>query len=310
MINYLMLFVALLLSAIAAFYSIAGLAAIFAAAVIPIVIMGSVLEAAKLISASWVYRNWNTAPTTIKYYLTAAIVVLMFITSMGTFGYLSRAHIEHTYSQSDNSIVIKNLEREIKSEEQSIVTAQRSIDILDRLVSEADTKDANWIRNRQRKEREALNSIIRDASDRITTLNTELTPYRQQSAALEAEVGPLKYVADLIYGESNKELLEKAVRWVIIIIVIVFDPLAVVMLLAANHSFNQNPIPPPTPLPEVKLEPKRRGRPPKVKVINEPSIEPEKASWDDKWFKRARELISKKRSGIVEIDKKSIVRMK
>jgi hypothetical protein len=235
MVNYLMMAVALMLSAIAAYYSIMGLAAIFAAAVIPIIIMGSILEISKLVCASWVYRNWYTAPSVLKYYLTSAIVVLMFITSMGTFGYLSRAHIEHTYSQSDNSIVIKNLEREIKSEEQSIVTAQRSIDILDRLVSDANPKDANWIRNRQKREREVLNSNVRTASERITALNIELTPLRQQSAALEAEVGPLKYVADFIYGESDQALLEKSVRWVIIIIVIVFDPLAVAMLIAANH---------------------------------------------------------------------------
>ena len=287
MVNYLMLFVALLLSAIAAYYSIAGLAAIFAAAVIPIVIMGSVLEAAKLVCASWVYRNWNSAPITIKYYLTAAIVVLMFITSMGTFGYLSKAHIEHTYSQSDNSIIIKNLEREIRSEEQLIVTAQRSIDILDRLVSEANPKDANWIRSRQKKERQSLNSDIRSASERITALNTEITPLRQQSAALEAEVGPLKYVADLIYGESDQALLEKAVRWVIIVIVIVFDPLAVAMLLAANYGLSKN-----------NTE--------EQKISTEKS---EKQKTGPRWVKKVKELKNKRDPSKIEIDKNKITRI-
>jgi hypothetical protein len=292
MINYIALFVALLLSAIAAFYSIAGLAAIFAAAVIPIVIMGSVLELAKVVAASWVYQNWNTAPATIRYYLTASVVVLMFITSMGTFGYLSKAHIEHTYSQSDNTIIVKNLEREIKSEEQSIITAQRSIDILDRLVSEANPKDANWIRNRQKREREDLNSTIRASSERITSLNTELTPLRQQSAALEAEVGPLKYVADLIYGESNKEVIEQAVRWVIVIIVLVFDPLAIVLLIAANHGIrsSKKEIKPTTSDDEEDQES------PKTRV--------------PKWVKKSAELIQKKRKGIIEIDKDSLVEMK
>jgi hypothetical protein len=292
MINYIALFVALLLSAIAAFYSIAGLAAIFAAAVIPIVIMGSVLELAKVVAASWVYQNWNTAPATIRYYLTSSVVVLMFITSMGTFGYLSKAHIEHTYSQSDNTIIVKNLEREIKSEEQSIITAQRSIDILDRLVSEANSKDANWIRNRQKREREDLNITIRASSERITSLNTELTPLRQQSAALEAEVGPLKYVADLIYGESNKEVIEQAVRWVIVIIVLVFDPLAIVLLIAANHGIrsSKKEIKPTTSDDEEDQES------PKTRV--------------PKWVKKSAELIQKKRKGIIEIDKDSLVEMK
>ena len=287
MVNYLMLAVALLLSAIAAYYSIAGLAAIFAAAVIPIVIMGSVLEAAKLVCASWVYRNWDTAPATIKYYLTAAIIVLMFITSMGTFGYLSRAHIEHTYSQSDNTIIIKNLEREIKSEEQSIITAQRSTDILDRLVSEANPKDANWIRNKQKRERENLNSTIRASSERITSLNTELTPLRQQSSALEAEVGPLKYVADLIYGESDQALLEKAVRWVIIIIVIVFDPLAVAMLLAANYGLSNN----------------------NNKGAKTAPIKTERTKTTPRWVKNVQKLKEKRDPSKIEIDKNKITRI-
>jgi hypothetical protein len=197
--------------------------------------MGVTLEIAKLVAASWAYRNWQTAPKVLKYYFTSAVVILSFITSMGIFGYLSKAHIDHKYSFSDSSIIISNLEREIKSEEQSIVTAQRSIDILDGLVSQADPKDANWIRSRQKREREALNSTIRSASDKITTLNTQLAPLRQQSARVEAEIGPIKYVADFIYGKSDEQIVEKAVRWVIVIIVLVFDPLAIILLVAANR---------------------------------------------------------------------------
>jgi hypothetical protein len=239
-VPYLTLFVALCISVVAAWYSIAGLAAIFSAAVIPIIIMGAVLEAGKLVSASWLYQNWNTAPATIRYYLTGAVVVLMFITSMGIFGFLSQAHIKHTSSLSDSSIIIKNLEREIQSEESAITNAQRSIEILDRLVSEANPKDANFIRNTQRRERESLSSTIREASNKIKTLNIELAPLRQQTASLEAEVGPLKYIADFIYGESDQKVLEQAVRWVIIIIVFVFDPLAVMLVIAANMSLKQN----------------------------------------------------------------------
>lgn len=237
---YLTLFVALCISAVAAWYSIVGLAAIFSAAVIPIIIMGVVLEAGKLVTASWLYQNWKTAPASLRYYLASAVVILMFITSMGIFGFLSKAHIDQTYSLSNDTVIVKNLEREIKFEEDNIANSQRNLDILDRLVSQADPKDANYIRRTQRRERADINTNISTASERIKNLNTELTPLRQQSAALEAEVGPLKYVADLIYGESNQDVLEKAVRWVILIIVFVFDPLAVLLVIAANMSLRQS----------------------------------------------------------------------
>ncbi len=226
---------ALSLSSVAAYYAIVGLLTLFPAAGVSIVVMGAALEVGKLVSASWLYRNWNNAPAALKYYFTFAVVILSFITSMGIFGYLSKSHIDQKYSFSDSSVIIKNLEREIKGEEQSIVTAQRSIDILDRLVSEADPKDANWIRNRQKREREVLNSSVRNSGNQIKTLNAELAPLRQESARIEAEVGPIKYVADLIYGESDQNIIEKAVRWVIIVIVVVFDPLAIILLVAANR---------------------------------------------------------------------------
>ena len=232
--NYFLLFTGILISIVAAYYSIVGLAAIFAGAALSVMIMGSVLEVGKLVTASWLYQNWKDIGILFKTYLTFAVIVLMFITSMGIFGYLSKAHIDQTYSLSNDTIIIKNLEREIKGEEQNITNAQTNLNMLDRLVSEATPKDANYIRTTQRREREAISITIRNSSNRIKDLNTELTPLRQQSAALEAEVGPLKYVADFIYGESNQQVLEKAVRWVIIIIVLVFDPLAVLLIIAAN----------------------------------------------------------------------------
>ena len=90
------LLTALSISAVAIYYSILGLAAIFAGAAIPIMVMGSVLEVGKLVTASWLYQNWKVAPKFIKTYLSIAVVVLMFITSMGIFGFLSKAHVEQT----------------------------------------------------------------------------------------------------------------------------------------------------------------------------------------------------------------------
>lgn len=226
---------ALSLSAVAAFYAITGLLTLFPTAGLSIVIMGIALELGKLVAASWLYRNWNNAPAALKYYFTFAVIILSFITSMGIFGYLSKSHIDQKFSFSDSSVIVSNLEREIKSEENNIDNGQRSIDILNGLVSQADAKDANFIRNTQRRERESINSSIRSSAERIKTLNTELTPLRQESARIEAEVGPIKYVADLIYGKEGKESIEKAVRAVIITIVFVFDPLAIILLVAANR---------------------------------------------------------------------------
>ena len=106
---YLVLFVALAISGVAAWYSIAGLAAIFAAAKLPIIIMGSTLEAGKLVTASWLYQNWSRAPLLLKSYLTLAVAVLMFITSMGIFGFLSKAHIDQTLVSGDNTLLIEQL---------------------------------------------------------------------------------------------------------------------------------------------------------------------------------------------------------
>jgi hypothetical protein len=226
---------ALSLSAVAAFYAITGLLTLFPTAGLSIVIMGIALELGKLVSASWLYRNWNNAPAALKYYFTFAVIILSFITSMGIFGYLSKSHIDQKFSFSDSSVIVSNLEREIKSEENNISNGQKSIDILNSLVSQADAKDANFIRNTQRRERDNINSSIRSSAERIKTLNTELTPLHQESARMEAEVGPIKYIADLIYGKEGKESIEKAVRAVIITIVFVFDPLAIILLVAANR---------------------------------------------------------------------------
>lgn len=233
---FLLFFIALALSSVAAYYSIVGLLTIFPTAGMSIVIMGVTLECAKLISASWLYRNWNTSPIALKSYFTFSVVILSFITSMGIFGYLSKAHIDQKYSISDSTILSSNILREIQGEENVIKNAQKNLDLLDRLVTEADPKDANFIRTRQKNERQAINSEIRVASDKIKTLTSELLPLQQEQARAEAEIGPIKYVADFIYAEeSGKQAIDKAVRWVILIIVVVFDPLAIILLIAANR---------------------------------------------------------------------------
>jgi hypothetical protein len=241
--NYLVFFIAVALSVVSAYYSIAGLAVIFASAIVPVVVMASTLEAAKVVAASWLYRNWQTSPKLIKYYLITAVLLLMFITSMGIFGFLSKAHLDQTITSGDTSIELRLLEQQISSEEKTLQSAQNNLTSLDKLVDRSTDEESTKIRQRQKNERKQLADQITTSAKTIKQLNQEALPLRKQNLKLEAEVGPIKYIADLIYGSSDKELLEKAVRGVIILLVIVFDPLAIALLLAANHSLKTS-IPP------------------------------------------------------------------
>lgn len=236
MFNYLVFFIAIALSVVAAYYSIAGLAVIFASAMIPVIVMASTLEAAKVVAASWLYRNWQTSPKLIKYYLVTAVALLMFITSMGIFGFLSKAHLDQAVTSGDTSIELRLLEQQILSEEKTLQSAQNNLTSLDKLVDRSTDEESTKIRQRQKTERKQLADQINTSAKTIKQLNQEALPLRKQNLKLEAEVGPIKYIADLIYGSSDKALLEKAVRGVIILLVVVFDPLAIALLLAANHS--------------------------------------------------------------------------
>ena len=243
--TFLMFFCALALSASAAWYSIIGLTAIFAAAKIPIVIMGATLEVSKLVVASWLYRNWKEIPFLMKTYLTGALLVLMFLTSMGIFGFLSKSHADQSMNFGDVLAKIEMLEQKIQLEQTKIDSAKTTLAQLDTQVNEMIGRSTSTsainrsitIRKQQDKERTVLIQSIEESQSRINELREELIPYKTQNRQLEAEVGPIKYIAALIYGENPDEnLLEKAIRWVILLIVGVFDPLAVVMLIAANWS--------------------------------------------------------------------------
>jgi hypothetical protein len=244
----------LLLSGTAAYYSIIGLLAIFPGAVLPITLMGGSLEFAKLVAASWLYRSWDIAPKVIKTYFIFAILILMFITSLGTFGYLSKVHLETSTVVSDNSVEIARISAELESERISIQNSQNSLNLMNKLVSEnSDPDKANRIRIRQATERSELSKSIKQSSNRIAELNRELTPLQKTNLKAEAEIGPLKYVAELIYGSEAQDHFGSAVRFVIILIVLVFDPLAVLLLIAANISFTNHP--------EKKTKPKVDKKP-------------------------------------------------
>ena len=246
LIAYLTLFSGLTISAVAIWYSVAGLVAIFAAAVVPIVIMGVVLEVSKLIATIWLKWNWKRAPVLIRTYLLIAITVLMLLTSMGIFGFLSKAHLDQAVPTGDVTAKVTLIDEKIKTEKDNIETARKALAQMDAQVDQVlgRTDDARGaeravqIRRNQARERTALQADIAKAQTAIAKLNEEKAPIAAELRQVEAKVGPIKYIASLIYGDNPEEnLLERAVRWVIIIIVLVFDPLAVVLLLASQYSF-------------------------------------------------------------------------
>ena len=242
-LGVLTLFTALAISAVAAYYSIIGLIAIFSAAVIPIAVMGVVLETGKLVTASWLYHYWKKVPKLLKTYLISAVVILMFITSMGIFGFLSKAHIEQTTITSDKSLEISSVQSEIERHKKDIFRAEQSLQLLDNaLIKYTDlgavTKGLN-ARKEQQGERDELNQSIQSATDKIATLTKKQFRLKKEQLQIQSEVGPIRYIAELIYGESSQSVLEDAVRWVIIIIVFVFDPLAVLLLISANITLKE-----------------------------------------------------------------------
>jgi hypothetical protein len=235
-------FSGLAISAVAIYYSVIGLAAIFAAAVIPIIIMGTILEVSKLVAAWWLKANWHRAPFLLKSYMLLAVVVLMLITSMGIFGFLSKAHTEQSVPVGDNQAKIQIIDERIAIEQEVIEQARRDLVILNQQIERfselgAVTRGVN-ARNQQREERDALNTQITEAQTKISELRVERAPFAASLRAIEAEVGPIKYIAKLIYGDAtDANMLEQAVVWIIIVIVFVFDPLAVLLLLASQMSF-------------------------------------------------------------------------
>jgi hypothetical protein len=233
---------AISISVIAAGYSIMGLATLFAGAVIPIIAMGTVLEVGKLVAASWLYDNWNNklVPASIRAYLTIAVIVLVFVTSMGIFGFLSKAHLDQVQPQSGNTIKIELIDNQISSQNKIIERSQKTLTLLDLTLEKY--IDMEYVtrglkeREKQKPEREALTLAINEASDKISELSDKKGALQLAQDRIEAEVGPIKYIAELIYGDEAQDHFDKAVRWVIITLIFVFDPLAVLLLIAANIS--------------------------------------------------------------------------
>ena len=236
----------LTVSAVAIYYSVAGLVAIFSAAVIPIIVMGVALEISKLAGTVWLKQNWSRAPYFIRAYLLAAIAILMLITSMGIFGFLSKAHSDQSLVSGDVQSRIAVYDEKIKTAKDNIEANRKALRQMDEAVDQvmgrsSDEKGADkavQLRRTQQKERARLQSEIAAEQKIVAAVSEERAPIAAEVRKVEAEVGPIKYIANFIYGDNpDANILEKAVTWVIIIIVVVFDPLAVILLLASQYSF-------------------------------------------------------------------------
>ena len=209
---------AIALSAIAAFYSVIGLAQIFPGSFWPIVIMGAVLEIAKLVTVSWLYNNWHGTVRIMRYYFVIAIVFLMMITSMGIFGFLSKAHLESNIVVGANSVQIKTIESQEK-------IARERLDYLLQRAGDPATASRR------------IDNQIQETQAELKRLSEQKLPLLKEENALMAEVGPIKYIAEALYTKEDPDFIDKAVRTVIVIIIVVFDPLAVLLLIAANQTY-------------------------------------------------------------------------
>ena len=276
-LSYFTLLTALSLSVVAAWYSILGLTAIFASAVIPIIIMGGILEVAKVTVTVWLHEYWDRCRLLMKCYLVPAVAMLMVVTSMGIFGFLSKAHSDQSLVSGDVLAKIAVYDEKIRISKDNIDANRKALKQLDEAVDQvmgrsSDEKGADKavaIRRAQQKERVRLQSEIAAEQKTITAISEERAPIAAEVRKVEAEVGPIKYIAAFIYGDNpDSNLLERAVRWVIIILVVVFDPLAIMMVLAATES--------------LKWERERRL---------EPAYEPDDGPLTDQQIEQLREIV-------------------
>ena len=240
--KFLALITGILLSLVSAYYAITGLAIIFAGAFIPVVIMGSILEFGKIITASYLYRNWKQLPVLMRSYFCIAVTILMFITSMGVFGFLSKAHVDQNLAGAEVSSKVAIIDEKIKVAKENIEVNRKALkqmdEIVNQTISRSTTEDgatrASLMRRQQTRERNGLISEIEKEQKTLSLLNEERAPLAAEIRKVDAEVGPIRYVAELLYDKNSPEILDKAVRFMIMALVLVLDPLALLLIISAN----------------------------------------------------------------------------
>lgn len=240
---------AIALSVIAAFYSVVGLAQIFPGSFWPIILMGSVLEGAKLVTVSWLYNNWNVTVRWMRYYFSVAVLLLMAITSMGIFGYLSKAHLDSNIVIGANSVQLKTLESQEK------IAKERLTYLLQRAGDPATAS-------------RKIDTQIQDTQAELKRIANEKLPLLAEENKLTAEIGPIKYIAEAFFSKDDPDFIDKAVRFVIFIIIVVFDPLAILLLIAAQQTLRNMKTEEEVPLPKKKVK-----KPKALDIADGPSLE-------------------------------------
>ena len=250
--KWLTLFTSLTLATTAAYFSIVGLMTIFSGAAIAIAFMATVLEFGKIVSAAWLHYEWDRINNLVRAYFTTAVVVLMLITSMGIFGYLSKAHIDASITGDSYSLEASIVDKRLDGKQLQLDNLTGRLESLDYVLQTSQPKDRNYVNKVQTPERNEINANIDILVDEIVSLNEQKMPILRQQLDQEAELGPVKYIADMIYGEDAESYYDNAVRWIILTIIFVFDPLAIMLLIVSTAAFKREREAPAKPLIDEK----------------------------------------------------------
>jgi len=250
--KWLTLFTSLTLAATAAYFSIVGLMTIFSGAALSIAFMASVLEFGKIVSAAWLHYEWDRINNLVRAYFTTAVIVLMLITSMGIFGYLSKAHIDASVTSDSYSLEASIVDKRLEGKQLQLDNLTGRLESLDYVLQTSQPKDRNYVNKVQTTERNEINAEIDILVDEIVTLNEQKMPILRQQLDQEAELGPVKYIADMIYGDDAESYYDNAVRWIILTIIFVFDPLAIMLLIVSTAAFKRDREKPAKPLVDEK----------------------------------------------------------
>jgi len=250
--KWLTLFTSLTLAATAAYFSIVGLMTIFSGAALSIAFMASVLEFGKIVSAAWLHYEWDRINNLVRAYFTTAVIVLMLITSMGIFGYLSKAHIDASVTSDSYSLEASIVDKRLEGKQLQLDNLTGRLESLDYVLQTSQPKDRNYVNKVQTTERNEINAEIDILVDEIVALNEQKMPILRQQLDQEAELGPVKYIADMIYGDDAESYYDNAVRWIILTIIFVFDPLAIMLLIVSTAAFKRDREKPAKPLVDEK----------------------------------------------------------
>jgi hypothetical protein len=238
--KWLTLFTSLTLASCAAYFSIVGLMTIFSGAALSVLVMASVLEFGKLVSAAWLHYEWERINNLVRAYFTTAVLVLMFITSMGIFGFLSKAHIDSALVGDSYSLEANIIDKRIDAKQLQLDNLTGRLENLDYVLQTSRPEDRNYVNKVQTEERNEINADIDILVQDIVKLNEDKIPVQKKQLDQEAELGPIKYIADMIYGDEATTYYDNAVRWVILIIIFVFDPLAIMLLIVSTAAFKRD----------------------------------------------------------------------